>query len=46
MRQVRVLRQAAEEAEAAVRWYEKERVGLGAEFAGAIDAALVKRPAV
>jgi hypothetical protein len=40
VRQVRVLRQAAEEAEAAVRWYEKERVGLGAEFAGAIDAAL------
>ena len=40
MRKVRILRQAAEEAEAAAGWYEKERYGLGAEFAEAIDAAL------
>lgn len=40
MRKVRVLRQAAEEAEAAAIWYEKEREGLGAEFAEAIEAAL------
>ena len=37
---VRILRQAAEEAEAATAWYELERQGLGAEFAEAIDAAI------
>lgn len=40
MRQVRILRQAVEEAEAAGAWYERERQGLGAEFAEAIDAAI------
>jgi len=40
VRKVRILRQAAEEAEAATGWYEKERDGLGAEFAEAIDAVL------
>ena len=37
---VRILRQAAEEVEAAAGWYEKERDGLGAEFAEAINSAL------
>lgn len=40
MPKVRILRQAAEEAEAAVSWYEKERQGLGAEFAEAIESAI------
>lgn len=40
MRKVRILRQAAEEAEAAAGWYEKERQGLGAEFVEAIEAAI------
>ncbi len=40
MRKVRILRQAALEAEAAAGWYEKEREGLGAKFAEAIETAL------
>ena len=40
MPKVRILKQAAEEAEAAATWYEKERRGLGFEFAAAIEAAL------
>ena len=40
MRRVRVLKQAVEEAEAAAIWYEKERKGLGAEFAAAIETAI------
>ena len=40
MRKVRILEQAAEEAEAATSWYEKERRGLGTEFAAAIEAAM------
>lgn len=40
MRRVRILEQASEEAIAAAAWYEQERLGLGAEFAQAIDAAL------
>jgi len=34
------MRQAADEAEAAAAWYERERHGLGAEFAKAIEAAI------
>lgn len=37
---VRILRQAAEEAEAAADWYEQERPSLGAEFGEAIEAAI------
>jgi len=37
---VRILRQAAQEAEAAAAWYEKERQGLGGEFAEAIESAI------
>jgi toxin ParE1/3/4 len=37
---VRILRRAAEEAEAAAAWYEKKRQGLGTEFAAAIQTAL------
>jgi hypothetical protein len=37
---VRILRQAAEEAEAAAGWYEQERRGLSAEFAEAIEASI------
>lgn len=40
MRLVRILHQAAEEAEAAAAWYESERHGLGVEFSDAIDAAI------
>ncbi len=40
MRNVRILHQAAEEAEAAAEWYERERQGLGVEFSDAIDAAI------
>lgn len=40
MSKVQILRQAAEEAEAAAGWYEQERQGLGAEFAEAIEAAI------
>jgi toxin ParE1/3/4 len=37
---VRILQQAAEEAEAAAGWYENERQGLGTEFAEAIESAI------
>lgn len=40
MRKVQILRQAAEEAEAAAARYEGERSGLGAEFADAIYSAI------
>ena len=40
MRVVRIHGAAAEEAAEAAAWYEKERPGLGSEFAQAIDAAL------
>ncbi len=40
MRKVRILRQAAVEAEAAASWYEKERRGLGVEFAAALETAI------
>lgn len=40
MRKVRILKQAVEEAEAAASWYEKERQGLGVEFAAAIETAI------
>ena len=40
MPRLRVLRQAAEDAEAAAAWYEQERPGLGAEFFEAIEAGL------
>ncbi len=40
MRNVRILHQAAEEAEGAAAWYESERQGLGVEFSDAIDAAI------
>lgn len=40
MPKVRILRQAADEAEAAAAWYEQERRGLGTEFAQAIEAAI------
>ena len=40
MPRLRVLRQAADEAEAAAAWYEQERPGLGAEFFEAIEAGL------
>ena len=40
MPKVRILRQAAEEAEAAAAWYEKECQGLGTEFAEAIESAI------
>ncbi|NBD95197.1 MAG: hypothetical protein GVY11_01815 [Gammaproteobacteria bacterium] len=40
MPKVRILKQAAEEAEAAASWYEKERRGLGVEFAAAIETAV------
>ncbi len=40
MRALRIHAAAAEEATEAAAWYEKERPGLGTEFAHAIDAAL------
>lgn len=40
MRRVRVLDEAAEEASEAAAWYERERSGLGVEFADAVDDAL------
>lgn len=40
MPKVRILRQAADEAEAAAAWYEQERKGLGGEFIEAIEAAI------
>ncbi|MBK1621278.1 hypothetical protein CKO42_23240 [Lamprobacter modestohalophilus] len=40
MRRVKILEAAAAEASAAAAWYERERSGLGAEFAAAVEAAL------
>jgi hypothetical protein len=40
MRKVRILQEAAEEAIAAADWYDKEREGLGKEFANAVDIAI------
>jgi hypothetical protein len=40
MRSVQVLEPAALEAEAAARWYEDQRAGLGGEFREAFKAAL------
>ena len=40
MRTVHVLSDAVDEAEAATQWYERERPGLGRDFAAAVDAAL------
>lgn len=40
MRKVRILRQAAEESEAAAARYERERQGLGSEFADTVEAAI------
>ena len=39
-RTIEILAEAAQEAAEAVRWYERERPGLGAEFETAIDLAL------
>ncbi len=40
MREVRILQEAAEEAIASADWYDKERKGLGKEFAGAVEIAI------
>ena len=40
MRPVRILQEAAEEAAAAVVWYDRERRGLGTEFSDVIESAL------
>ncbi len=40
MRKVRILQEAADEAIAAANWYNRERDGLGAEFAGAVEIAV------
>ena len=40
MRVLRIHAAAAEEAAEAAAWYEKERLGLGADFEHAVDAAL------
>ncbi|MBK5939110.1 hypothetical protein [Halochromatium roseum] len=40
MRRVKLLEVAAAEASAAAAWYERERSGLGAEFAAAVEAVL------
>ncbi len=40
MRKVRILHEAAEEAIAAADWYDKEREGLGKEFASAVEIAI------
>ena len=40
MRTIHVLSVAADEAEAATEWYERERPGLGRDFELAVDAAL------
>ena len=40
MRVLRIHAAAAEEAAEAAAWYEKERLGLGADFARAVEAAL------
>jgi len=40
MRRVRILQEATEEAIAAADWYDKEREGLGKEFASAVEIAI------
>jgi toxin ParE1/3/4 len=40
MRRLRIYAEAANEAAEAAAWYEKERPGLGEDFARAVDAAL------
>lgn len=40
MRIIHVLSDAVDEAEAATRWYERERPGLGRDFEAAVDAAM------
>ncbi len=40
MREVRILQEAAEETIAAADWYDKEREGLGKEFANAVEIAI------
>ena len=40
MRKVRILQEAVEEAIEAANWYDREREGLGKEFADAIDVAI------
>ncbi len=40
MRKVRILQEAAEETIAAADWYDKEREGLGKEFASAVEIAI------
>ena len=40
MGKVRILQEAAEEAIAAADWYDKERDGLGKEFANAVEIAI------
>ena len=40
MRRLRIHPEAADEAAEAAAWYEKERPGLGEDFARAVDAAL------
>jgi toxin ParE1/3/4 len=40
MRAVRIHAAAAEEAAEAAAWYERERLGLGADFENAVNAAL------
>ncbi|RFF28920.1 hypothetical protein DZC52_15180 [Wenzhouxiangella sediminis] len=40
MPRLRILQAAAEEAEAAIAWYESERRGLGADFAVCVERAL------
>jgi hypothetical protein len=40
VRQVQILEAAAREAEAAAAWYERERPGLGSEFADAVETGI------
>ncbi len=40
MRKIRILQEAAEEAIAAADWYDKERKGLGKEFASTVEIAI------
>jgi hypothetical protein len=40
MKKTRILQEAADEAIAAANWYDKERDGLGAEFANAVEIAI------
>ncbi|MFO7580013.1 type II toxin-antitoxin system RelE/ParE family toxin [Nitrosomonas halophila] len=40
MKKARILQEAANETIAAASWYDKERDGLGAEFANAVETAI------